>query len=64
MAHRLQLTVIAEAVETTEQLADLRAMGCDVAQGYLFHRPLGADQIAALLRKQQQADASLPLKVA
>jgi EAL domain-containing protein (putative c-di-GMP-specific phosphodiesterase class I) len=64
MAHRLQLTVIAEAVETTEQLADLRAMGCDVAQGYLFYRPLGADQVAALLAKQQQADSSLPLMVA
>jgi diguanylate cyclase (GGDEF)-like protein len=63
MAHRLQLTVIAEAVETTEQLADLRAMGCDVAQGYLFHRPLGADHVAALLA-QQHADSSLPLKVA
>jgi diguanylate cyclase (GGDEF)-like protein len=63
MAHRLQLTVIAEAVETTEQLADLRAMGCDIAQGYLFHRSLGADQLADLLR-QQQADSSLPLKVA
>jgi EAL domain-containing protein (putative c-di-GMP-specific phosphodiesterase class I) len=59
MAHRLQLTVIAEAVETPEQLADLRAMGCDFAQGYLFHRPHAADQVAALLRKQTEAAPSL-----
>jgi EAL domain-containing protein (putative c-di-GMP-specific phosphodiesterase class I) len=63
MAHRLQLTVIAEAVETTEQLADLRAMGCDFAQGYLFHRPHAADQVAALLR-QQEAGAAKALLVA
>jgi diguanylate cyclase (GGDEF)-like protein len=59
MAHRLQLDVIAEAVETPEQLADLRAMGCDCAQGYLFHRPQGADTIAGLLREQMAAAPAL-----
>ena len=39
MAHRLGLSVIAEAVETPEQLAELRAMGCDAAQGYYFTSP-------------------------
>jgi diguanylate cyclase (GGDEF)-like protein len=59
MAHRLQLSVIAEAVETEEQLNDLSAMGCDVAQGYYFHRPLGADAITDLLLRQSEA-APLP----
>ncbi|QJD99497.1 diguanylate cyclase [Massilia forsythiae] len=52
MAHRLQLKVIAEAVETREQLADLQAMGCDAAQGYYFNRPVSPDIIAELLRQQ------------
>jgi EAL domain-containing protein (putative c-di-GMP-specific phosphodiesterase class I) len=56
MAHRLQLKVIAEAVETEQQLADLVAMGCDCAQGYFFSRPVAPEKIVELLR-QQLADA-------
>jgi diguanylate cyclase (GGDEF)-like protein len=52
MAHRLQLKVIAEAVETGEQLDDLRTMHCDEAQGYLFARPMHPDQVGALLARQ------------
>jgi diguanylate cyclase (GGDEF)-like protein len=60
MAHRLDLKVIAECVETAEQLADLGAMRCDEAQGYLFHRPLPAEQVGALLARQAaQAAAEL-----
>ena len=55
MAHRLELKVIAECVETAEQLADLDAMSCDEAQGYLFHRPLPAEAIGALLACQAAA---------
>jgi diguanylate cyclase (GGDEF)-like protein len=44
MGHALGLKVIAEGVETTEQLALLRELGCDVVQGYLFARPMPADQ--------------------
>jgi diguanylate cyclase (GGDEF)-like protein len=64
MAHRLQLSVIAEAVETEEQLADLTAMGCDYAQGYYFHRPLAADKVADLLRQQAASDQGPALQVA
>ena len=40
MAHRLHLRVVAEGVETPEQWALLRQLGCDMAQGYLISRPL------------------------
>jgi EAL domain-containing protein (putative c-di-GMP-specific phosphodiesterase class I) len=40
LAHGFKLTVVAEGVETAEQLAWLRAAGCDVVQGYLLGRPM------------------------
>ena len=52
MAHRLQLKVVAEAVETVEQLSDLQNMQCDEAQGYFFNRALHPDQVAVLLARQ------------
>ncbi|MGY1772757.1 putative bifunctional diguanylate cyclase/phosphodiesterase [Blastococcus sp. SYSU D00813] len=48
-AHMSGLTVVAEGVEEPEQLARLRAEGCDHAQGYLLHRPMPADAAGALL---------------
>jgi diguanylate cyclase (GGDEF)-like protein len=51
MAHRLDLHVVAEVVETADQLHELRRMGCDVGQGYYFNRPLHPDQVAALLHR-------------
>ena len=50
MAHSLGLSVPAEGVETQGQLAFLTAEGCDRVQGYLFSRPLPADEFANLLR--------------
>ena len=45
LAHNLNLEVIAEGVETVEQLAELRALGCDGGQGYLFAKPMRADTV-------------------
>ena len=46
MAHTLDIKVIAEGVETTEQQQLLRDMHCDYAQGYLYSQPLTADEFA------------------
>ena len=45
LAHALALTAIAEGVETEEQLATLRGLGCDVAQGFLFARPVAPEEL-------------------
>jgi EAL domain-containing protein (putative c-di-GMP-specific phosphodiesterase class I) len=49
MAHSLDLSVVAEGVETDEQLEAIREAGCDFAQGYYFYRPLPVDAAAQLL---------------
>ena len=49
MGNNLQLKVIAEGVETAEQMAFLQIQGCDEGQGYYFSRPIVADQFAKLL---------------
>ena len=49
IAHSLGLKVLAEGVETAEQLAFLRSLGCDGAQGYYFSRPVPAGEFMRLL---------------
>ncbi|HEV2770164.1 MAG TPA: EAL domain-containing protein [Solirubrobacteraceae bacterium] len=56
LAHALSLSVTAEGVESTDQLVNLRARGCDTAQGFLFARPEPPEVIERLLRP-----ASAPL---
>jgi diguanylate cyclase (GGDEF)-like protein len=49
LAQSLRLEVIAEGIETTEQLELLRDQGCEIAQGYLLSRPIPADAIPSLV---------------
>lgn len=49
IAHQLRLGVVAEGVETSDQLAFLHRHGCDKVQGYLLNRPQNASAITALL---------------
>jgi EAL domain-containing protein (putative c-di-GMP-specific phosphodiesterase class I) len=51
LGHNLGLTVVAEGVEGLEHADALRDLGCDVAQGYHFARPMGQDDVTALLRR-------------
>jgi diguanylate cyclase (GGDEF)-like protein/PAS domain S-box-containing protein len=55
MAKRLKLRVIAEGVETRQQLEFLRANSCEAFQGYLFSRPVTALEATAMLRAQSNA---------
>ena len=50
MAHALGLQVVAEGVETAEQIAELEALGCDLAQGNYFAKPQLANVVTSLLR--------------
>ena len=60
LAHELQLVVVAEGVEEESALAHLRALGCDLAQGYLFDRPRPAAQLA----ERGWLDANPPISAA
>jgi diguanylate cyclase len=51
LAHGLDITIVAEGVETEGQLACLKALDCDQYQGYLYSRPLGAASTTDLLRR-------------
>ena len=59
MAHSLRMKVVAEGVETREQLEFLRAHGCDECQGYYFSRPLPAAEFALLARAWGRDHATL-----
>jgi EAL domain-containing protein (putative c-di-GMP-specific phosphodiesterase class I) len=56
MAHNLGMQVVAEGVETEEQLAFLQAHHCDIYQGYITSQPLPADEFEAFVRNYQATD--------
>ena len=52
MAKQLNMTIVSEGIETEDELSFMRSMGCDVAQGYLFDRPLRHDEFESRLRTE------------
>ncbi len=54
MSHELGMDVVAEGVETEEQLAVLQELGCDMVQGYLLGRPLPPTELECWLRVHEQ----------
>lgn len=59
LAHALNLVVIAEGAEQAEEVAHLRRLGCDLAQGYYFGRPMSAGEIEARLGLHSNGVAAL-----
>ena len=57
MAHNLKLKVVAEGIETAEQLAFLRRHRCDVGQGYLFDRPIPGSELIERLKRYPRGPA-------
>ena len=58
LAHGMGLKVVAEGIETEEQLDYLREQECAVGQGYLFGRPMNKLKILSRLNRQQELDAN------
>jgi EAL domain-containing protein (putative c-di-GMP-specific phosphodiesterase class I) len=52
MGHNLGHEIIAEGVETLEQFNMLKNLGCDTAQGYLFSKPVPANEVSKLLNTE------------
>jgi diguanylate cyclase (GGDEF)-like protein len=63
LAEMLGLSTVAEGIEEPEQLAQLRALGCEMGQGYLFARPLPRDDALAFLRGSLEAGSTPRISV-
>jgi len=57
LANTLGLLTVAEGIETVQQSETVAALGCDIAQGYLFSRPIEADAVSAVLSARDWAAA-------
>jgi len=57
MGHQLNVAIVAEGVETAEQLAFLETHGCEMAQGYLISKPVPGEALEKLLRDQRQGES-------
>jgi diguanylate cyclase (GGDEF)-like protein/PAS domain S-box-containing protein len=64
LANAIGIATIAEGVETTEQLDGLKLLGCHIAQGFLFSRPLRAEAFNDLLGKQLAKDGRMAVGTA
>jgi EAL domain-containing protein (putative c-di-GMP-specific phosphodiesterase class I) len=61
LAHHLGVSIVAEGVETDEQLTALRDIGCDTLQGFLIGRPLTGEQLTSWHLKHRTAPHPAPL---
>ncbi|MEW8228575.1 MAG: EAL domain-containing protein, partial [Candidatus Thiodiazotropha endolucinida] len=59
LGHKLQHRIIAEGVETADQFDVLNNLGCDTAQGFLFSKPVGADEIRKILNSNIENGRSM-----
>jgi EAL domain-containing protein (putative c-di-GMP-specific phosphodiesterase class I) len=57
LAHVLKLPVVAEGVESAEELNIVSDCGCDSVQGFLFSEPLTAEELEPWLRPEHKAQA-------
>ncbi len=61
LAHNLRMEVVAEGVETADQVAGLKAMNCEYAQGYFFSKPLNQEDTGVFLSQLALEDQQHPL---
>ena len=52
MGHSMGLQILAEGIETKEQMLLLKSYGCDLGQGYYLSKPIAADALEAFLNEQ------------
>ena len=58
LAHSMGLRVVAEGTETSEQIRQLKDLGCEMAQGFFYSRPVAAEQALQLLRRDYRGAGS------
>ncbi len=54
LAHNLKMRVVAEGIETNEQLLQLKALGCEYGRGYFFSKPVDAAKARLLIEGSQE----------
>jgi EAL domain-containing protein (putative c-di-GMP-specific phosphodiesterase class I) len=60
LAGTLGLLTVAEGIETTQQSETVAALGCDIAQGYLFSHPIDADAVSAFVAASVVSEIIVP----